>query len=70
MATHSSTLAGKSHGRRSVVGYSAWGRRVGHNWATSLFHFHSCPNANPRASCVASVDTYVCENRVPVFKCL
>ena len=25
MATHSSTLAGKSHGGRSLVGYSPWG---------------------------------------------
>ena len=24
-------LPGKSHGRRSLVGYSPWGRRVGHN---------------------------------------
>ena len=24
-------LPGKSHGQRSVVGYSPWGRRVGHN---------------------------------------
>ena len=27
MATHSSALAGKSHGQRSLVGYSSWGRR-------------------------------------------
>ena len=27
MATHSSILPGKSHGRRSMVGYSPWGRR-------------------------------------------
>ena len=27
MATHSSTLAWKSHGRRSLVGYSPWGRK-------------------------------------------
>ena len=27
-------LPGKSHGQRSLVGYSPWGRRVGHNWAT------------------------------------
>ena len=27
VATHSSTLAGKSHGRRSAVDYSPWGRR-------------------------------------------
>ena len=25
-APHSSTLPGKSHGRRSLVGYSPWGR--------------------------------------------
>ena len=30
-------LPGKCHGWRSLVGYSPWGRRVGHNWATSLF---------------------------------
>ena len=29
-------LPGKSHGRRNLVGYSPWGRRVGHDWATSL----------------------------------
>ena len=33
MATHSSTLAGKSHGRRSLVGYSPWGQRFGHDWS-------------------------------------
>ena len=27
MATHSSILAGKSHGQRSLVGYSPWGRK-------------------------------------------
>ena len=36
MATHSSILAGESHGWRSLVGYSPWGRRVGHDWVTSL----------------------------------
>ena len=41
MATNSSTLAGKSHGQRSLVGYSPWGREesVGHDWATSLSLF-------------------------------
>ena len=29
-------LPGKSHGWRSLVGYRPWGRRVGHDWATSL----------------------------------
>ena len=29
-------LPGKSHTRRSLVGYSPWGHRVRHNWVTSL----------------------------------
>ena len=32
-------LPGKSHGRRSLVGCSPWGHRVGHDWATSLSLF-------------------------------
>ena len=32
-------LPGKSHGQRSLVGCSPWGRWVGHNWATSLSLF-------------------------------
>ena len=32
---------GKSHGWRSLIGYSPLGRRVGHNWATSLSLSHS-----------------------------
>ena len=32
-------LPGKSHGRRSLVGSSPWGRWVGHDWATSLSLF-------------------------------
>ena len=32
-------LPGKSHGRRSLAGCSPWGRRVGHDWATSLSLF-------------------------------
>ena len=38
-------LPGKSHGQRSLVGCSPWGRWVGHDWVTSLsiftFHFHA-----------------------------
>ena len=29
--THSSVLAGKAHGQRSLAGCSPWGRRVGHD---------------------------------------
>ena len=35
LATHSSILAWRIHGQRSLVGCSPWGRKgVGHNWAT------------------------------------
>ena len=35
MATSSSIFAGKSHGQRSLVGYSSWGcKRFGHNLVT------------------------------------
>ena len=32
-------LPGKSHGWRSLVGFSPWGRWVGYDWATSLTLF-------------------------------
>ena len=36
MAAHSSILAGKSHGQRSLVGYSPWGhRRAGQDLETT-----------------------------------
>ena len=35
MATHSSVLPGRSHGQRSLVGYSPWVcKRVGHDSGT------------------------------------
>ena len=34
MATHSGILPGESHGQRSLMGYSPWGRKGGHNLAT------------------------------------
>jgi len=40
MVTHSSTLAGKSHGRRSVVGYSPWGCKESDTTEQLHFHFH------------------------------
>ena len=39
MATHSSILAGESHGRRSLVGYSPWGRKESDT--TERLHFLS-----------------------------
>ena len=42
MATHSCILAWRRGGQRSLVGYSPWGRRVRHDWATkhTLMHKH------------------------------
>ena len=34
-------LPGKSCGQRSLVGYSAQGRRVGHNWVTKQQRQHN-----------------------------
>ena len=34
-------LPGKVHGQRSLVGYSPWGGRMGHDWATE--HTHTKP---------------------------
>ena len=30
-----------SHGQKSLVGYSPWGCRVGHDWATKRAHTHT-----------------------------
>ena len=51
MAPHSSTLAWKIYGRRSLIGYSPWGRKESD--MTERLHFHfllSCigeGNGNP-----------------------
>ena len=34
-------LPAKSHGRRSLVGCSSWGRRTGLSGFTFTFHFHA-----------------------------
>ena len=51
MATHSSILAWKSHGQRSLVGYSPWGRKESDTTERLHFHFSlSCTgegNGNP-----------------------
>ena len=56
-ATHSSTLAGKSHGRRSLVGCSPWGWEESDTTERVPFHFSlSCigeGNGNPlQCSCL------------------
>ena len=39
MATHSSILAWRTHGQRSLVGYSPWGYRVRYDWETNTSNF-------------------------------
>ena len=34
-------LPGTFHGQRSLAGYSPWGCRVGHDWATKHTHTHT-----------------------------
>ena len=41
MAAHSVFLPGKSHGQRSLEGYSPWGCRVGHDLATEDISLHT-----------------------------
>ena len=41
MAAHSSTLAGKSHGRRSLVGCSPWGGSESDTTERLQFHFYA-----------------------------
>ena len=36
MATHSSNLAWKIQGQRSLAGYGPWGHRIGHDWVTDI----------------------------------
>ena len=55
--SHSSTLAGKSHGWKSLVGYSPWGREESDTTEWPHFHFSfSCTgegNGNPlQCSCL------------------
>ena len=59
-------LPGKSHGQRSLVGYSPWGRRVGHNFTFNFtFSFTSpgggsvCP-AKLLQSCPTLCDSMDC----------
>ena len=57
MAPHSSISPGKSHGERSLVGYSPWGREESDTTEGLYFHFSlSCigeGNGNPlQCSCL------------------
>ena len=48
MATHSVFLPGKSHGQRSLVGYSPWGcKRVGYKLVTKPPSRHHPPVGTP-----------------------
>ena len=48
MAAHSSILAGKSHGQRSLVGYGPWDHRAGHDLVTKQQQISLETAAQPR----------------------
>ena len=50
MATHSSILAWRTHGRRSLVGYSPWDRRVSHDWSDLARLYESSISQTPRSN--------------------
>ena len=52
-ATCSVFLPGKSHGRRSLVGHSSWGRKESDT--TEQLHFHFSLSCKNRASLVAQI---------------
>ena len=45
MATHSIFLSGKSHGWRSLVGYSPWGCKESDRTERLHFHFQRCTHS-------------------------
>ena len=51
MATHSNILAWKSHGQRSLVGYSPWGhKRVEHDLMTKQRSIRGTKNIKTKKS--------------------
>ena len=53
---------GKSHGQRSLVGYSSWSRRVKHNSATDTSTFHVAKSGldkNVSCSCLSALKTAI-----------
>ena len=51
MVTHSSILAWKSHGQRSLAGYSLWGHKESDTTLTEHAHTHT-----PRSKSIKSPD--------------
>ena len=56
MATHSSTLSWKSHGQKSLVGYSPWGRKESDT--TERLHFTNLPWSDCKILCSLSLVDY------------
>ena len=48
-------LPGKSHGQRSLVGYSPWGRRVRYDWVTNTFTSFRLKQCCLESCCVFSL---------------
>ena len=48
-------LPGKSHGQRSLVGYSPWSCRVGHDWVISLHWYEAITLVAQRLKCLLAM---------------
>ena len=51
-------LPGKSHGQKSLVGYSPGGCKVRHNWALTHTHIYTCTHAHTHTH------THTCTHQV------
>ena len=76
MATHSSILAWRIHGQRSLAGYSPWDRKRLRDLSDRLQHIRLvCPPLSPRVcsnSCPLSQWCYliISPSVTPIFSCL
>ena len=65
MATHSSILPGRSHGQRSLVGYSPWGRKESDTTEQLHFHLTRWHNGKESACRCRSLRFNPCFGKIP-----
>ena len=65
MATHSSILPGRSHGQRSLVGYSPWGRKESDTTEQLHFHLTRWHNGKESACRCRSLGFNPCFGKIP-----
>ena len=66
-ATHSRILSWESHGQRSLVGYSPWGRGVRHNWS-SLARMYTLVNMTGSCPTIKQLHDLASVSVLPTLK--